>query len=249
MAGHVRSPRPRDVPGFAEAAAAGLTPPRPSRPPSLLPGTTSPQALVRCGQLTVGECGGIRDRDRVRDRGACRRDRTVPAGSAGRARRRVRVTTTFHQGLFWFVKGPGPAYGDDLAGWVWDGVWVLTSAGGVVSTPDPTVDPPGFYPSSNRPGQSEFWTGAQWLGVHADTPAAACIAVLQRRPPWQGRVRRCTCVSLLVAAPCHHGEVDHYPGRARRDQRRAGRSGSADRPFAPGVPARAPGRTGGQPRR
>ena len=192
MAGHVRTPLPRDVPGFAEAVAAGVTPVRPSCPPSLLSGTTSHQALVRCGVVLAAaallvvvaivlgpENGG---------------QATVPAlllilgataagiaamVAAVRRFRRVLlaelaagyVTTTFHQGLFWLVKGPGPRVGNDVVGWVWDGVWVLTSTGSVTSGPDLNVDPPGLYPSPNSPGQLELWTGFQWTGVHAEPTA------------------------------------------------------------------------------
>lgn len=76
------------------------------------------------------------------------------------------VTNTFHQGLFWFVDGPGPRVGNPVVGWVWHGVWVLDSSGRVVSEPDPEVEPPGFYPSPNRAGSLELWTGSQWIGVH-----------------------------------------------------------------------------------
>ncbi|WP_158630709.1 hypothetical protein [Nocardioides daphniae] len=33
----------------------------------------------------------------------------------------------------------------------------------MVSPPDPSVLPPGHYPSPNRPGQLEMWTGAAWM--------------------------------------------------------------------------------------
>lgn len=192
MAGHVRSPRPRDVPGFAEATAAGVTPARPSRPPSLLPGTTSHQALVRCGVVLAGAALLVAAAIALGPENGGQA--TVPAlammlgatavGIAAvvvaiRRFRRVLlaelaagyVTTTFHQGLFWVVNSPGPTWGNDVVGWVWDGVWVLTSAGSVVSGPDPNVDPPGLYPSPNRPGQLELWTGSQWTGVHVDAAA------------------------------------------------------------------------------
>ncbi len=192
MTGHVRFPRPRDVPGFAEAAAAGVTPTRPLRPPALLPGTTAHQALVRCGVVLAGaallvavavalgpENGG---QATVRELAIVLSATVIgiaaEVAAIGRFRRVLLaelaagyVTTTFHQGAFWFVKGPGPTWGNDVVGWVWDGVWVLTSAGDVVSAPDPAVDPPGFYPSPNRPGQWELWTGSQWIGVHAGVPA------------------------------------------------------------------------------
>lgn len=189
MAGYVFSPRPRDVPGFAEAAAAGSTPRRPLRPPPLLPGTTAHQAFVRCGVLLAGATlvvvtvtfGGDNDGSLTVWEVAMMLAMTaigvaVVVGAGIGPFRRVLlaelaagyVTTTFHQGLFWFVRGPGSARDNDGVGWVWDGVWVLTSAGSVVSTPDPDVDPPGFYPSPNEAGQLELWTGCQWTGVRRD---------------------------------------------------------------------------------
>jgi len=170
------------VPGYADAVTAGLTPARPSRPPSILPGMTAQQAMVRCLVLEVATVfvpvivGLVTD---MRPIGLL-----LGAGAAGvvavlfaigRFRRILLaelaagyVTTTFHQGMFWFVDRPGARWGNDVVGWVWDGVWVLTSAGTVVSAPDPDVEPPGMYPSPNRPGQLELWTGTQWIGVYAD---------------------------------------------------------------------------------
>lgn len=192
MARYVRSPRPREVPGFAAAAAAGVTPPRPSRPPSLLPGPTAHQALVRCGVVLAGAAALVAVAVAVGP--TDHHQATVTAlllmlgatalgiGAIIAAVRRFRrallaelaagyTTTTFYQGLFWMVQGPGPKVGSDFVAWCWDGVWVLTSAGGVVSAPDPDVDPPGFYPSPNSPGQLELWTGSQWTGVHRDSVA------------------------------------------------------------------------------
>lgn len=194
MAGYVRSPRPRDVPGFIEAAAAGVTPPRPSRPPSLLSGPTAHQALVRCGvvlaaaaaMVAVAIAFGPTNGNQATATALLMMLGATAVGvgaiiaAIGRFRRALLaelaagyVTTTFYQGLFWMVQGPGPKVGSEFVAWIWDGVWVLTSAGGVVSAPDPDVDPPGFYPSPNSPGQLELWTGLQWSGVHRDFTTAA----------------------------------------------------------------------------
>lgn len=192
MAGHVFSPRPRDVPGFAEAVAAGRTPARPAQPPTVLPGTTAHQALVRCGWVLAGavvlflgsfafgpENGGQATVGEVALMlGATAVGTTAVVAAIGRFRRVLLaelaagyVTTTFLQGSFWLVSRPGPKVGNDVVGWDWDGVWVLTSGGSVVSSPDSGVDPPGFYPSPHRPGELELWTGFQWLGVHPQAPA------------------------------------------------------------------------------
>jgi hypothetical protein len=44
-------------------------------------------------------------------------------------------------------------------------LWVLDgSTGAVVSPPVADADPPGLYPSPNRPGAMELWTGVVWSG-------------------------------------------------------------------------------------
>jgi len=53
--------------------------------------------------------------------------------------------------------------------WDYSGVWVLNHTGQkVLSEPDPTVEPPGLYPSPHREGWLELWSGAQWLGIFRD---------------------------------------------------------------------------------
>lgn len=181
--------RPRDVTGYEQAVTAGLTPARPSHPPSLLPGTTAHRALVQCGfalggaavliviALALGpESGGQASmRDLLTVLGAALAGLVVVLLAVGRFRRALLaelaagyVTTTFHQGLLWFAARPGPRVGNDVVGWRWDGLWVLDGSGRVVSAPSPEVEPPGFYPSPNQPGRLELWTGAQWVGVHPD---------------------------------------------------------------------------------
>lgn len=187
MAGHAYLPRPRDVPGYAEAVAVGRTPARSPRPPAVLPGTTAHQALVRCGVVLggaallvvvalasgTGSGGQASFADLGRMLGATAVGIGAMLVAIGRFRRALLrelaagyVTTTFHQGLFWFTKRPGPVVANNLVGWDWRGLWVLRGDGSVVSAPDPDTDPPGFYPSPHRAGQLELWTGSQWIGVH-----------------------------------------------------------------------------------
>lgn len=54
--------------------------------------------------------------------------------------------------------------------WNYDGVWVLNRKFAVKSTPNPLADPPGYYPSPNRPGCWELWTGEVWSGAYRDEP-------------------------------------------------------------------------------
>ena len=48
--------------------------------------------------------------------------------------------------------------------WDYSGLWVLGNDGKVLTAPDSSVDPPGFYPSPNRQGAYELWTGVGWSG-------------------------------------------------------------------------------------
>jgi hypothetical protein len=50
------------------------------------------------------------------------------------------------------------------APWDYRGTWVLDQHGRVLSPPDRSVEPPGFYPSPDKPGALELWTGVVWLG-------------------------------------------------------------------------------------
>ena len=181
-----RLPRPSDVAGFAAAASAGLTPARPTTPPHIAGRPTARRAFRRLVATlavsvaaTVG-CLLLLPDDRIAGKGAIAYVSTIAVGYvATRASvRRFRAifldelqagyaTTTFTQGLFWLpVRGAGrPTWGDDVVGWDWDGLWVLDTDGNVVSVPDPSVDPPGLYPSPHIPGHLELWTGYRWTGV------------------------------------------------------------------------------------
>lgn len=89
VTGHDRSPRPRDVPGYAEAVAAGLTPARPTEPPALLPGLTAHGALVRCGAALAATAARGRRHRRGPDRGR--------AGDTGRTGGGPRIHCAGHR--------------------------------------------------------------------------------------------------------------------------------------------------------
>ena len=80
------------------------------------------------------------------------------------------TTTTFQQGGFWLAQRGGSAFspGRNVQGWDWDGLWVLDSRGEVISSADPSVDPPGLYASPHSPGERELWTGHQWTFIYPD---------------------------------------------------------------------------------
>ena len=67
------------------------------------------------------------------------------------------------------------------APWDYSGLWVLDRLGRtVVSEPNRSVDPPGFYPSPNRPGEFELWTGLVWSGRYR---ASAVVSTSVARLP------------------------------------------------------------------
>jgi hypothetical protein len=78
------------------------------------------------------------------------------------------TTLKLEFGDFWIGEGRRwPRFGH-RAPWDYAGLWVLDgSTGAVLSAPDRSVDAPGFYPSPNRPGVMELWTGAVWSGHFA----------------------------------------------------------------------------------
>jgi len=76
--------------------------------------------------------------------------------------------------LTWVFGGVGPradgrfAHNQNRIPWDYRGTWVLATDGRVLSAPDPSVEPPGFYPSPNRPRSLELWTGSAWYGAYRD---------------------------------------------------------------------------------
>lgn len=176
-------PRPRDVPGYAAAAAAGLTPARPAEPPSVRRPTACQMILRfaatvavfvvvsmlcaffapvqdRLGSAAVVVSLAVLTIGFFPARAALVGFRVVFLGELQAGY----VTFTFLQGMFW-RNGSSDA---DVIGWDWSGLWTLTSDGRVMSTPDLSVDPPGVYPSPNGPGRRELWTGSQWGDVFFD---------------------------------------------------------------------------------
>ena len=75
------------------------------------------------------------------------------------------TTLTLEFGLFWFGENRRWPRSGHRAPWDYAGLWVLDGASGaVLSEPDRRAVPPGMYPSPNRPGAMELWTGAVWSG-------------------------------------------------------------------------------------
>jgi hypothetical protein len=75
------------------------------------------------------------------------------------------TTIKLEFGDFWIGEGRRWSRFGRRPPWDYSGLWVLDGAtGAVVSEPDRSVDPPGLYPSPNRPGALELWTGVVWSG-------------------------------------------------------------------------------------
>jgi hypothetical protein len=182
---YLTTPRPRDVDGYDQAAAAGLTPQVPSDPPAVTVGPTARQALrdvARSGiglvvalaaVLLIGGSDGRLSLPVVGILLGVAAVGTVVVLAAvrrwGRAQlaelQRGYTTTSFKLGRFW--AGTAAPDGPVTLGWVewkWDATWVLRPDGSVVSPPTGDTDPPGLYPSPRRPGALELWTGCQWSG-------------------------------------------------------------------------------------
>lgn len=81
------------------------------------------------------------------------------------------TTLKLEFGAFWRGEGrQWPQFGRRPP-WDYSGLWVLDGAtGAVVSEPDRSLDPPGLYPSPNRPGALELWTGVVWSGHYRGQP-------------------------------------------------------------------------------
>lgn len=84
------------------------------------------------------------------------------------------TTTTFALGRFWFGAAPDAPWTLGWIKWDWRGTWVVRPDGSAVSAPTGDADPPGLYPSPNREGAFELWTGCQWSGYFPDISWTEC---------------------------------------------------------------------------
>ena len=168
--------------------AAGVTPSRPATPPPIGSSLTAHQAFIRLA-VTLGVATAVwvlfllalpKQNNSITGWTAVVLSVLLAIGYFA-VRKELRTfrsvlldelqmgyaTTTFTQGLFWSRRHEKALiWGDDVVGWDWDGLWVLDSRGNVVSEPDLSADPPGIYPSPNKPDQRELWTGYMWTSVY-----------------------------------------------------------------------------------
>ena len=184
---------PRNVDGFHDAVARGLVPCVPVEPPALLPGRsahTAVWAYVRLVGVVVGAWAmamvilGAFDSPvaTVLRLGAL----VVSLGGfwylfvAGRASVGERLLAELDAGYatfrpphggFWRTRQADQPTLTYQEPWDFRGTWQLSSTGAVQGQPDRSVAAPGFYPSPNRPGALELWTGAAWGSVWRTPPA------------------------------------------------------------------------------
>jgi biotin operon repressor len=181
---YVTTPRPRDVPAFGRAQAAGLTPLVTLEPPQVsvrptarsarrdvaVVGVAAVAAIVTV-LLVAGQDGRLSWPAVASLLGV---SAVAVAALAVAVRRWGRsllaelqqgyTTCTFKLGRFWVGAAPDGPVSNGWVQWDWDATWVLRPDGGVESAPSDGGDPPGLYPSPRREGVLELWTGHQWTG-------------------------------------------------------------------------------------
>ncbi|MBE7324128.1 hypothetical protein IEQ44_05645 [Nocardioides sp. Y6] len=166
-------PRPSEMPAHDLAVGAGLVPRVPATPPQRIPGPSAAEVAQRAGmQALVGMvvvAGAFVLHTSaltallvvayvcwVMTRFPVVGNRLLDELAHGY------TTLVFTQGSFWF----------SLESWLtWDfsAVWKFTGKGVEPPTPG-AVDPPGLYPSPDKPDRWQVWTGAQWSGSHRPAP-------------------------------------------------------------------------------
>ncbi len=177
-AAYVRRPAPDEVPGYARAVELGLTPQVPATTPALvcppsyagvlstalLALGTSVVAVVTTAWWSILLIAAVFVRVIFVLRGMqCREQLEVAAG--------YRLVEWRSGGWGRDPEGRfGEGMGFKAAPWDLRGLWHLDAGGKVLAEPDRSVLPPGRYPSPNRPGEMELWSGAVWMYGY-ETPA------------------------------------------------------------------------------
>jgi hypothetical protein len=174
---------PRTVDGYAEAQARGWLPVVPSSPPSLNHGLTASRVfeLVILGILgTLAARLGLGQLSSVPPVVLAVASVAVLAGWWWMFNRFV--AAWFSEAVAGYVT-VSPVFGKyarDRDGrwpgrssapkWNTDGLWLLDNKGKVLREPDRNVLPVGWYPSPNREGLFELWTGADWSYRYLPAP-------------------------------------------------------------------------------
>lgn len=186
-------PQPASVVGYSDALRAGLLPRVPESPPDPVAGASAKDlalrvfvrfvvglicfvALGKLSSAVIGWTPGLRVATLAT--GLTLLFLTYRAWGRGGERhleelRHGYATLNLAMGQFWVGalrkwRGYGPRVPWDLRG-----AWLLRSDGTVIRQPDRTVTPPGLYPSPNRRGRWEVWSGIVWTGEYKPTPPGA----------------------------------------------------------------------------
>ncbi len=170
-----QGPNPRTVPGFETAAALGLTPRVPDQPPAPVVMNSSHLLLGAVATSFAGIALLLVTVSKLNLPGW--QIGAVATGVVGV----VLALLVWHRQLMWAEimagycrmdymvalfsrdrEGRFPASRMKGAPWDLSGLWLLGNNDEVVRQPVPGVLPPGRYPSPNRPGELELWTGLAW---------------------------------------------------------------------------------------
>lgn len=175
---------PRQTPNYAAAVASGVVPSVPDAPARLLAGRTADSTfkvfLLRGALLVLGVLLALEVLPRqgvstgvtsVVVLGLCTAAGVVLHQQWRAVGRRlfVELEAGYTTLVFTYASFAPPAdrrwhETDGRVAWDYRGVWVLRANGQVVSAPNRGVDPPGCYPSPQRRGAQELWSGAAWTG-------------------------------------------------------------------------------------
>lgn len=181
--------RPRDVPAYAYALANGVIRPVAHTPPPLLPGRSAQRAfhlfLIKGAAATAAYVVLMEVLSRLLDPNWLQAALYVALGLAWfigilRMFRNIGPVnleemrhgyTTFQMTSGSFFYGGTNRWREMGPPWDYSGLWVLDqTTGAVKKAPNFEVDPPGLYPSPNREGSLELWTGSVWSGHFREYP-------------------------------------------------------------------------------
>lgn len=177
--------RPREVGGFEAAVASGVVRPVPPTPPPLLDGPSAARLFSRFLAKSAAVVAGVLIALAVFPRLGLGTTAisllSLAAGLIGlwaimrflgnvgdRKLEELRhgyTTLELDFGGFWLGEGRRwPRFGRRIP-WDYSGVWLLDGTTGAArQAPDRDRDPPGLYPSPNRPGVLELYSGVVWTG-------------------------------------------------------------------------------------
>lgn len=175
--------RPADVPGYAAAKTAGLTPAQPTTAPKPLPGLNAKQILAVLGGSAAALFMFAVVSSNFPDNVPVFR-LLVPLVMIGglipivvlALKLKGRVYQELQQGYtttqMQFGRGHKGRWRQETVGgnhlaWDYSSVWILDIKGNVVREPLTHLDGPGFYPSPTEEGRFELWTGVSWSGLMA----------------------------------------------------------------------------------